>query len=478
MTAERHENGSGVADDAKKQTRLVASEVVALAVYSYLGVTIRRILGQIFGRGCHKPGTVGWNESGWMPCTTDPGDSSNTGGAMFVDIPSNILGCFLMGFFISADATLLGVVSVDDIPLAFLPRSNGFQSWSDTHLGLRTGFLGSLTTYASWNTQMVVMICAGKGTVLGTQWVSALFGYLVGWMVALLSYRCGKDLAVAFSRRSNPDLRRKADQLEDHTSMLVQHELPDLLHTSSTNGEHEHDESKHDESKQDEDVDHFQQTNDDIENNGLRKRAFRPFLGIHGMHRQKKKPNAYLTEVKRDAGYDGKYMARENVNTLRWELGVNSTAFFITTALLIWGAIAMSGSDEPSKTYRTYFIAALLSPFGTILRWQLSRLNGKIRNSRWAWLPIGTFAANMIASSISALMQAIMLKIDGQLALAFVGAIQFGFAGCLSTVSTFVVEIESLMKALPQHAFGYYYSLLTVGSAAILGIACYVWATV
>ena len=65
---------------------------------------------------------------------------------------------------------------------------------------------------------------------------------------------------------------------------------------------------------------------------------------------------------------------------------------------------------------------------------------------------------------------------SSQLAHVFVAALKSGFAGSLSTVSTFVVESVALLQSLPQHAFGYYYSVGTIVSAALLGIICYAWA--
>lgn len=391
---------------------------------------------------------------------------------MFIDIPANMLGCFVMGLLVSGDATLPGVEV--DMPVACLPQSHAFQSWSATHLGLRTGLFGSLTTFASWNTQMVVMICAGKGTVLGTQWVSALFGYVIGWMAVVQSFVCGRDVAVALHRWNNPDLRRQADAaLEDCKSILEQRDVLDDYSADDDNDDDHNDDIE--ESKQDEGIHHLQQANDDTDNqNRIRKHQFlRKIREIQRMILvRNEKPRTYLMESARNAGWDVNRLPHLKEKFYTMELGINSVALACATALLIWGAIAFSGSDPPSITYRTYFIATLFSPFGTILRWQLSRLNGSIQNSKWEWFPVGTFLANMIASSISALMAAISLKVDSQLASVFVAAIKFGFAGCLSTVSTFVVEVVGLMKALPQHAYGYYYSLLSLGLAAILARYC------
>lgn len=45
---------------------------------------------------------------------------------------------------------------------------------------------------------------------------------------------------------------------------------------------------------------------------------------------------------------------------------------------------------------RAQWLAVLFGPFGCTLRWLLSKYNYKL-HGHWKWLPVGTFAANMIA---------------------------------------------------------------------------------
>jgi len=490
VAAECREDDGATADACtatrtKKRARiLLASQLTAISFYTYLGESIRRLVEHLFGLACHIPGSVVWNESQWAPCTTAPGTTSATGGAMFTDIPANMLGCFFMGLMVSGGAALPGGSADVESPMACFPHSHAFQTWTATHLGLRSGLYGSLTTFASWNTQMIVMICAGKGTVLGTQWVSALFGYLIGWMAAMQSFTCGRDVAIALHRRHNPDLRRQTDDRENHRRHLVQQDLLALLDDDLAGEENKVDsEEKIDE----EDIHSLSQAGNYAERHRFSGPVIDSLREIQDMIHVRKKPRENLIEVARNAGYS---MNKRLPHWAQWqeearlgeiytvEFVINLFAFLSVTALLIWGGISVSGSDPSSISYRTYFVATLFSPFGTILRWHLSQFNGSIHNPRWEWLPLGTFSANMIASAISALMAAASLKVDGQLGSLFIEAIQFGFAGCLSTVSTFVVEVESLMQALPQHAYGYYYSLLSLGSAAVLGIVCYLWAVV
>jgi hypothetical protein len=74
-------------------TRLV-STLVALSLYSYIGETLRIVSEQVFGAACHDA------TKEFPICTTDPGTTSSTGGALFIDLPANMFGCFLIGLFV------------------------------------------------------------------------------------------------------------------------------------------------------------------------------------------------------------------------------------------------------------------------------------------------------------------------------------------------------------------------------------------
>ena len=54
-------------------------------------------------------------------------------------------------------------------------------------------------------------------------------------------------------------------------------------------------------------------------------------------------------------------------------------------------------------------MAVLCGPFGCTLRWLLSKANYKLPGS-WNWLPIGTFAANMLGCMIDYFVGVIQLN--------------------------------------------------------------------
>lgn len=483
-------------------TPSLVDKIVALSVFSMAGETLRILIYNFFGLACHLPGTVGWNESGWAPCTTDPGITASTGGGLFSDLPANCLGCFLMGLLVSGnDVTLRLPVHSN---LACLPRNCAFQSWEITHLGMRTGLCGSLTSFSSWNAQMVVMIVAGDGTVLGTQWVSALFGYMLGWMVALQTYYVGRDVALILHRWMNPDLAHEADRIKEQKITLLNRDLPDLERRYLYNLTDGTDISSSEEGDSlEESFRHLQEWKE--QTHRYRYQQVEGGSCISELHAIEKmilvegrEPNEELLEVACNAGWDVDALRRwqkrhfngadlERIldtpprarERIRKEQVCNTISLIIVTGLLIWGAMSESRSDLISITYRANFLAALLAPLGTLTRWRLSFWNGTL--SRWHWLPVGTFLTNMLGCCLSAFMLALLLETEenaSALATSFMMGIKIGLAGCVSTVSTFIAEVATLMRSLPQHAWGYYYLTLTLAMGCTLGVAFYAWAAV
>ncbi|KAH9545831.1 hypothetical protein CY35_12G067800 [Sphagnum magellanicum] len=97
-------------------------------------------------------------------------DSTHNNGPLFIDLPANMVGSFFMGW--------VGVVFKKDI-----------ATFSELlAIGLSTGLMGSITTYAGWNQQMVVIITNGY-------WLRALFGLLLGLEIAQMSLVLGIDSA-------------------------------------------------------------------------------------------------------------------------------------------------------------------------------------------------------------------------------------------------------------------------------------------
>ncbi|CAK9779674.1 hypothetical protein CC85DRAFT_327842 [Cutaneotrichosporon oleaginosum] len=117
----------------------------------------------------------------------------------------------------------------------------------------------------------------------------------------------------------------------------------------------------------------------------------------------------------------------------------------------------------PTYWRRHAVFALLLSPPGAMLRYGLSRLNsGKRVDGRF---PLGTFIANAAATLLIGGAYAGMRRPAGVVACDALHALQDGFCGCLSTVSTFVVEARTLRRGW---AWGYVLSSVVLGHLLIL----------
>ncbi|KAK4632104.1 Fluoride export protein 1 [Fulvia fulva] len=123
----------------------------------------------------------------------------------------------------------------------------------------------------------------------------------------------------------------------------------------------------------------------------------------------------------------------------------------------------------PSETWRGEVLFALVfAPLGALLRFYASlKLNGLV-----AAFPLGTFAVNMFGTAVEGMCYDIQHVgvgvMGGAIGGGLVGCqilqgIMDGFCGCLTTVSTWVSEINSLKR---KH--GYLYALASVGCATCL----------
>ncbi|KAK8470617.1 hypothetical protein PHAVU_003G010800 [Phaseolus vulgaris] len=130
-----------------------ASCMVHLAVFGILGVLTRYSLQKLFGPGI---GNVTSNQT-----------------LLYLDLPSNMVGSFLMGWF--------GVVFKGDI------------SHVSEHLAIAitTGYLGSLTTFSGWNQKMLELSVSGHC-------LFAALGFVVGLFLVAFSIIFGIETAKGF----------------------------------------------------------------------------------------------------------------------------------------------------------------------------------------------------------------------------------------------------------------------------------------
>jgi fluoride ion exporter CrcB/FEX len=132
--------------------------------------------------------------------------------------------------------------------------------------------------------------------------------------------------------------------------------------------------------------------------------------------------------------------------------------------------------------YRKMYLVTLLTPPGALLRLNLAKWNSRTashRLGRFAWVPMGTFAANMIGSLFAILCTALADRYfsDGSgenlWVVAFLKATGTGFAGSLSTVSSMVKEYVLLTEQYPNQAKPYFYLFGTLAIAPLMSICIY-----
>ncbi|KAL7918324.1 CrcB-like domain-containing protein [Trichoderma austrokoningii] len=135
--------------------------------------------------------------------------------------------------------------------------------------------------------------------------------------------------------------------------------------------------------------------------------------------------------------------------------------------LLGWGcwlgAILMAIFPPHNKWRGEILFALVFAPLGCLGRFYLSiYLNGKI-----ASFPLGTFTANIFGTAMLGMSWDIAhARIGGLAGCQVLQGIEDGFCGCLTTISTWVAELNSLGR---RHS--YIYGFSSVGTALAVMIA-------
>eukprot|EP00934_Nitzschia_sp_Nitz4_P006860 Nitzschia sp. Nitz4//scaffold114_size70088//55057//56429//NITZ4_005986-RA/size70088-augustus-gene-0.11-mRNA-1//-1//CDS//3329533450//6850//frame0 len=352
---------------------------IAIGLGAMVGSTLRVFVGRLFGQDCEEGSVQDVFTSLFSKiCITSGGKSLQTGGALFRDLPANLLGSFIMGFFTPHRHALF---------FPWWPKQHPLQNVPMVPPAITVGLCGCLTTFASWNTQMVVMM-DGTYTVLGPSVVAALFGYMLGITGATASFSFGREVShwtyCATAARTNSN-REQLDHSDEQANQSVEDTSP----------------------------------------------ACYTYLGI----------------------------------CLFLFVGV--------VALLFVGATVYDVSF-----YRDLLLVNLLAPAGALTRWQLSTWNSSPRppvlDQYFPWFPWGTLTANLGGAFVSIVCQALLDRfVDGDWSQAWLGALKVGFAGSLSTVSTFAKEIVGMQDKYTGEAKPFLYAMSTCFCGLFLGLILY-----
>ncbi|KAM2604719.1 hypothetical protein TB2_033597 [Malus domestica] len=306
-----------------------------LAFFGILGVLTRYLLQKLFG-----PGVVG--------VTSDKT-------ILYLDLPSNMVGSFLMGW--------LGVVFKGDI------------SYVSDYLviGLTTGYLGSLTTFSGWNQKMLELSVEGH-------WVFALLGFLIGLFLAAYSIIFGVETAKGFRQ---------------------------ILERSSVCG---------------------------------------------------------ITSSRR----------RWRVDSYKRHLVALVVLLLMLSSLWSIGGVLLREEFNSNSSEAQLWLGCIVGPFGVWIRWFLARLNGcgLGKTGLLKWVPFGTLIANVSAACVMAALSTVKKAVNTKTCNIVATGIQFGFLGCLSTVSTFIAEFNAMRDSkYPWRAYAY--ATATICTSFGLGILIY-----
>lgn len=154
---------------------------------------------------------------------------------------------------------------------------------------------------------------------------------------------------------------------------------------------------------------------------------------------------------------------------------------FIVLGLGFCLGAALLAAFQTSPQFRPTTFAIVFSPPGAILRWYLSRLNSSSLSKSPPYWPLGTFTANILATLI--LCGVFVPQHYGPTGTHIAGssvlqchllfALQEGFCGCLSTISTFAVELRNLKPR--KRAVGYAVGSYVVGIAVCVIVIGVPW---
>eukprot|EP00549_Striatella_unipunctata_P000963 CAMPEP_0118687620 /NCGR_PEP_ID=MMETSP0800-20121206/8484_1 /TAXON_ID=210618 ORGANISM="Striatella unipunctata, Strain CCMP2910" /NCGR_SAMPLE_ID=MMETSP0800 /ASSEMBLY_ACC=CAM_ASM_000638 /LENGTH=527 /DNA_ID=CAMNT_0006584825 /DNA_START=35 /DNA_END=1618 /DNA_ORIENTATION=+ len=450
-----------------------------IALGAMIGCFFRIILAQLFGEECLNPGTVGWLASGTPLCVSGDGGAHHMNGVIFADLFANLLGSFIMGLMSSGDKLQ---VPVPGLAVVWLPADHMFQKWSIVHTGIRTGLCGALTTFSSWNSSMIVLLYGtGSDFSIATNYANTFLGYLIGVETALGSYVFGKTAALWIHRYRSPELAAEADAAlaRKEQGIAINKNLPEFerrylpkldVPTPSVDPNA---------------IKYLENWRISTEEGRKFGSHELPFLELveECMIRDGEEITPAMLERCKLLGYDIKsldsWMKMRDVqqpSKLETPFEDNLVKNGITPlvviliGLMLVGLVMIQNEDAYSVTYRTMCFSIGLAPFGALLRWQLSSFNGNVGGA-YSWIPMGTLTANLLASVVSIFTLSVDLRAGSEYfwSGATLRAMRIGFSGSLSTVSTFVSEIDGMNKHLPRGHHGYTYILVTLG---VSGFTC------
>lgn len=132
-------------NDSTTTWQSVVAPLFYVSTFAILGTVLRLYVGRFFGLDCLQKENDTAVESDFLfplsslVCLTSDGRTER-GGALFIDLPANMLGSFCMGLLCAPEQ------KPQAPPLFWLRWNHPWQRDAALHFGLKVGFCGCLTT--------------------------------------------------------------------------------------------------------------------------------------------------------------------------------------------------------------------------------------------------------------------------------------------------------------------------------------------
>ena len=293
----------------------------------------------------------------------------------------------------------------------------------DLLLGLRVGFCGCLSTFSSWNSSMINLLWNGHIT-------QAIVGYIIGLQLPIISYRFGQHVAVYWFVWRRRRETRRAERRGGYGLRLNSDEDYD----SGDGG-------------------------DIIEREEGGQRSFEGSLSPLSADGEVSLPSD-AGRRKRSNSSGGGRILLDDVSLEEREtpsIRAIATAIFLLVFVLLINSVFFLEDTQTT-------ISLLFSPLGVLTRWRLLKLND-VRPG----FPLGTFACNMLGCALSGSLGSLLAGNPGPEESIVLQSMIQGFAGSLSSLAAFVVELLTLIDPIIFKYDGIRYAVMTLTWGMVVG---------
>ena len=329
--------------------------------------------------------------------------------------------------------------------LKILARVNVADGWDvgttpaamseDLLLGLRVGFCGALSTFASWNSDMVNLLRSGEIHM-------TIAGYIIGISLPMVFYRLGQHLALfIFIWRCRRETRR--DEKRGYGIRIQTHD------------------------------DDFYMDDYSFDNMDVRANQTRSTIGSTSSEESVGSANnsegqndktsipPVSSEIPHSYGNTNTKMAPLSRDTP--SIRAIATAIAAMTLMLIFSSLLFF---QGNKTVQRYCISLLFSPFGVLARWKICQKWNPVMPN----FPLGTFTCNILGCALSGSLGSLLAgNPDPEESIVLISMIS-GFAGSLSTLASFLVEVLNRIDPILFQLDGAQYALVTVVWGMLIGL--------